>query len=45
MAAIRRPVYCIEVGMSTIKEGLEEADMVRVFRFMNGHNKIDKTTF
>ena len=31
--------------MNTIEEELEEADMLRVFRIMNGNDKVEKTTF
>ena len=36
---------CRGVGLNTIKEELEEADMVRVYRIMYGHDKLDKTKF
>ena len=36
---------CREADLNTIKEQLDEAVMVRVFRIMNGNNKIDKTMF
>ena len=36
---------CKRAGMNTIEEELEEADMVRVFRIMNGNDKVEKTTF
>ena len=36
---------CREAGLNTIEEQLDEAVMVRVFRIMNGNNKIDKTMF
>ena len=31
--------------MNTIEEELEEADMLRVFRIMNGNDKVEKMTF
>ena len=31
--------------MSTIQEELEEKDMVRTYRIMNGYDKVEKTTF
>ena len=36
---------CRRAGMSTIQEELEEKDMVRTYRIMNGYDKIEKTTF
>ena len=36
---------CRGVGMNTIKEELEEAEMVRVYRIMYGHDKLEKTKF
>jgi hypothetical protein len=36
---------CRRIGLNTIEEDLEEADMVRTFRIMNGHDKVEKTTF
>ena len=36
---------CRRAGMNTIQEELEEADMVRTYRIMNGNDKIDKTIF
>ena len=36
---------CRRAGMSTIQEELEEKDMVRMYRIMNGFDKIEKTTF
>ena len=36
---------CREAGLNTVEEQLDEADMVRVFRIMNGDDKIDKTVF
>jgi hypothetical protein len=36
---------CREAGLNTVEEQLDEADMVRVFRIMNGDDKIDKTMF
>ena len=36
---------CRGVGMNTIKEELEEAEMVRVYRKMYGHDKLEKTKF
>ena len=31
--------------MSMIEDELDEADMVRMYRIMNGHDKVEKTTF
>ena len=36
---------CKRAGMSTIEDELDEADMVRMYRIMNGHDKVEKTTF
>ena len=36
---------CREAGLNTVEEQLDEADMVRVFRIMNGNDNIDKTIF
>ena len=36
---------CRRAGMSTIQEELEEKDMVRTYRIMNGYYKVEKTTF
>ena len=36
---------CRRAGLNTIQEDLEEADMVRVYRIMYGHDKIDKELF
>ena len=36
---------CRDAGLNTVEEQLDEADMVRVFRIMNGDDKIDKTMF
>ena len=36
---------CRRMGMNTIEDELEEADMVRTFRIMNGNDKVEKTTF
>ena len=36
---------CREAGLNTVKEQLDEADMVRVFRIMNGQDKIEKANF
>ena len=36
---------CKEDGLNTVKEQLDKADMVRVFRIMNGDDKLDKKTF
>ena len=32
-------------GLNTIQEDLDEADMVRAYRIMNGHDKLDKEVF
>ena len=37
--------FCREVGLNTVEEQLNEADMVRVFRIMNGDDNIEKETF
>ena len=34
-----------EAGLNTLEEQLKEADMVRVFRILNGDDNIDKETF
>ena len=36
---------CRGVGLNMIKEELEVSDMVRVYRIMYNHDKVDKTTF
>ena len=36
---------CREAGLNMVEEQLDEADMVRVFRIMNGNDKIDKKDF
>ena len=36
---------CRKAGLNMIEEELEEADMVRVFRILNGDDKIKKETF
>ena len=36
---------CREAGLNTVEEQLDEADMVRVFRIMNGDDKINKKMF
>ena len=36
---------CREAGLNTVEEQMDEADMVRVFRIMNGNDRIDKTSF
>ena len=36
---------CREAGMNTIEEDLDEADLVRTFRILNGDNKLKKDTF
>ena len=36
---------CRQAGMNMIEEELNEADMVRVFRILNGDDKIKKETF
>ena len=36
---------CREAGLNTIEEELDEADMVRVFRILNGNNKVDEKNF
>jgi hypothetical protein len=36
---------CREAGLNTVQEELDEADMVRVFRIMNGNDKVDKNIF
>ena len=34
---------CKRSGMSTIEDEVEEADMVRMYRIMSGHDKVEKT--
>ena len=34
-----------EAGLNTIEEEMDKADMVRVFRIMNGNDKVNKTSF
>ena len=36
---------CRRMGMNTIQDELDEADMVRTFRIMNGHDKVERATF
>ena len=36
---------CRNAGLNMIEEELEEADMVRVFRILNGDDKVKKETF
>ena len=36
---------CREAGLNTVQEELDEADLVRVFRIMNGDDKVDKNIF
>ena len=36
---------CREAGLNTIEEELDEADMVRVFRILNGNDKVDEELF
>ena len=36
---------CKRAGMSMIEDELDEADMVRTYRIMNGNDKVEKTTF
>ena len=36
---------CREAGLNTVEEQLDEADMVRVFRIMNGNDDVEKTSF
>ena len=36
---------CRGAGLNMVEEQLDEADMVRVFRIMNGSDKIDKKSF
>ena len=36
---------CRQAGMNMIEEELDEADMVRVFRILNGDDKVKKETF
>ena len=37
--------FCREAGLNTLEEQLNEADMVRVYRIMNGDDNIEKETF
>ena len=36
---------CRKAGLNSIQEELEEADMVRTFRILYGHDKLDKNIF
>ena len=36
---------CKEAGLNTVQEELDEADMVRVYRILNGNDKVDKKMF
>ena len=36
---------CREAGLNTVQEELDEADMVRVYRILNGNDKVDKKMF
>ena len=36
---------CRKAGMNTVEEELNEADLVRTFRILNGDDKVDKETF
>ena len=36
---------CREAGLNTVEEQLDEADMVRVFRIINGNDDVEKTSF
>ena len=36
---------CRKAGLNSIKEQLEEADMIRTYRIMYGHDKLKKETF
>ena len=36
---------CRKAGLNLIQEELDEADMVRTFRIMYGHDKLDKESF
>ena len=36
---------CKKAGMNSIEDELNEADMTRTYRILNGHNKISKETF
>ena len=36
---------CREAGLNSVEEQLDEADMVRVFRIMNGNDKVDEKLF
>ena len=36
---------CRKAGLNTVEEQLDEADMVRTFRIINGNNKVSKETF
>ena len=36
---------CRVVGLNRVEKQLDEADMVRVFRIMNGNDDVEKTSF
>ena len=36
---------CREAGLNSIEEELDEADMIRVSRIMNGNDKVDEKLF
>ena len=36
---------CRKVGLNSIQEELDEADMVRTYRIMYGHDRVDKESF
>ena len=36
---------CKEAGLNTVQEELDKADMVRVYRILNGNDKVDKKMF
>ena len=36
---------CRMAGMNTVAEDLDEADMVRTFRILNGNDKVRKDAF
>ena len=36
---------CRDAGFNTLEEELDEADMIRVFRIMNGNDKMNKEDF
>ena len=38
-------VACRKAGLNTVEEELDEADLVRTFRILNGDDRIDKETF